>query len=133
MAHTWQLHRRMPAEPLGSVPSVLVVDDDDHSRSLAAAMLRRAGYQVLTASSPAEAFELLKARPAIAAVVSDVVMPQMTGFDFASEVKRFAPHMRFVFVSGFDEDQFRAPIADPFVPKPFSVGALAEAIATALA
>jgi CheY-like chemotaxis protein len=112
---------------------ILVVDDDDHIRSLAATLLRRAGYQVLTASVPDEAFEILRANDDVAVVVSDIVMPQMTGFDFSCEVRKFAPQVRFVFMSGFSEDQFRAPISDPFVPKPFAVGSLAEAIAAALA
>jgi len=111
---------------------VLVVDDDDHVRSLATLLLRHACYDLLAAGTPAEAIEVLHANPEIAAVLSDIVMPGMSGFDFSTEVKAFAPHVRFVFMSGFTEDQFRPPIADPFVAKPFGITALAEAIAAAL-
>jgi two-component system, cell cycle sensor histidine kinase and response regulator CckA len=120
-------------KPAHTAHCVLVVDDDDHIRSLAATLLRRAGYQVLTASQPDEAFEILQANPTVAVVVSDIVMPQMTGIDFSCEVHKFAPRVKFVFTSGYSEDQFRAPISDPFVPKPFGVGSLVAAIATALA
>ncbi len=111
---------------------VLVVDDDGHSCALAAAFLHRAGYEVLTASMPAQAIEVLHANPTIEAVVSDIVMPGMTGFDFSSEVKVFAPHVRFVFMSGYGEDQFRPAIDEPFVPKPFTLRSLADAVAAAL-
>jgi two-component system, cell cycle sensor histidine kinase and response regulator CckA len=111
--------------------TVLVVDDDDAIRSLAAMLLRRAGHNVLTASTPGEAIAILATR-VVAVVVTDVVLPEMTGYDFASEVRKFAPGVRFVFMSGYTNDQFRAPITDPFVPKPFSVGSLADAVAAAL-
>jgi two-component system cell cycle sensor histidine kinase/response regulator CckA len=123
----------MTAYPLRGSPRVLIVDDDDRIRALAEVLVRRAGYVVLTAACPGEAIEVLKANTDIGVVVSDIVLPEMTGFDFSSEVKKFAPGIRFVFMSGFPEDQFRAPISEPFVPKPFTVGSLGDAIAAALA
>jgi two-component system cell cycle sensor histidine kinase/response regulator CckA len=102
-------------------------------RALAAMLLHRAGFDVLTASTPSEAIASLNTHAGIAVVVSDIVLPEMTGFDFANEVRKAAPAIRFVFMSGFTEDQFRPPIAEPFVPKPFGAASLADAVVAALA
>ncbi|HZR25137.1 MAG TPA: response regulator [Vicinamibacterales bacterium] len=113
--------------------TVLVVDDDERIRSLAELVLRRDGYIALVAATPGDALALIRAHPEIRVAVIDVVLPVMTGFDLATELRALAPHVRIVFMSGFRSDHFRQPVNDPVVSKPFTVDALLEAIAAALA
>jgi two-component system, cell cycle sensor histidine kinase and response regulator CckA len=115
------------------VPTILVVDDDPRVRSVAETMLRRAGYTVVGACGPEEALAALVLEPAIEVAVIDIVMPVMTGFDLAKEIRRRVPAVKIVFMSGFQSDLVRQPVDEPVVTKPFKVGALSDAIATALA
>lgn len=67
--------------------SVLVVDDMDSQRQLMSNFLVRAGYDVTTAESGAEALEKVKvSKPDI--VVTDLVMPEVTGLELCRELKR---------------------------------------------
>jgi two-component system, cell cycle sensor histidine kinase and response regulator CckA len=122
----------MSACGLPSRSRVLVVDDDDRIRTVAALLLERAGHDVLTASTPREAMALLDSAAGVRVVVTDIVMPEMTGYDFAREVRRAHPLVRFVYMSGYANDQFREPVDDPYVVKPFATGALVAAVAAAL-
>lgn len=113
--------------------TVLVVDDDERIRSLAEMILRRDGYGVFVAATPGDALALIRAHAEIRVALIDVVLPVMTGFDLANELRAVAPHVRMVFMSGFRSDHFRQPVDEPVVSKPFTVDALTDAIATALA
>jgi CheY-like chemotaxis protein len=113
--------------------TILVVDDDPRVRSVASTFLRRDGYTVIGAASPDEALDLVALDPSIRLAVIDIVMPVMTGFDLAKEIRRIAPWMRIVFMSGFQSDLFQQPVDDPVVTKPFRIDALTDAVATAFA
>jgi chemosensory pili system protein ChpA (sensor histidine kinase/response regulator) len=66
---------------------VLLVDDSLSVRKIVAQMLRKAGHQVVTASDGQEALELLEQQP-FQAVVTDLEMPRMSGFELLEEVRR---------------------------------------------
>lgn len=76
-------------EPQQVRPSVLCVDDSEDILLICRTVLESGGYQVLTASSGAEALRLLKAHPVDAAII-DSVMPGMSGLELAHEIKRLA-------------------------------------------
>ena len=85
------LRQEGPEPPLAisAAGAVLVVDDDPDTRFLIVEMLQLSGIRCIQASNGAEALAKLAAHPnAIDAVVLDVVMPEMTGFDVANQVKR---------------------------------------------
>jgi CheY-like chemotaxis protein len=109
-----------------------VVEDDAGVRALAELVLRRAGHDVVAASSPYAAIAAVKAQTDIELALIDIVIPDMTGFDLASEIRRLAPWVRIVYMSGFTSDQFREPVDEPFVAKPFTVKALTQAVEQAL-
>ena len=67
---------------------VLLVDDSPFFRNLLTPLLNVAGYQVTTAENPAEALRLQEDGVEFDAIVSDIEMPGMNGFDFAAEVRR---------------------------------------------
>jgi CheY-like chemotaxis protein/anti-sigma regulatory factor (Ser/Thr protein kinase) len=130
--------RPIDAEPShGSVVphdggTVLVVDDDDDVRRMVERALRRASYTVMTAASGPEA--LVRARAyagAIDLLITDMVMPGMTGQDLLRELSAERPGLQVVFMSGYHQG---APV-DPrrFVAKPFDRATLLSAVAEALA
>jgi PAS domain S-box-containing protein len=123
----------LPREPAAHGELVLVVEDDAAVRAFAARALAEEGYRVIEAESGDRALELLRAeghRPAI--VLTDVVMPGMTGSELADAVSRLRPGTPVLFTSGYpDEEILRRGLLDPgaaFLPKPFSPEALVRAV-----
>jgi CheY-like chemotaxis protein len=90
----------------GGDETVLLVDDDTEVRRATSKVLAAGGYTVVAATSGTEALALLAARPDIAAVVSDIVMPGMSGVDLAREVATARPDLPLLLISGsvFDEN-----------------------------
>jgi CheY-like chemotaxis protein len=111
---------------------VLIVEDDPRVRSLGELVLRHAGYSVITAAGPIDALEAVRSQSDIGVIVTDVVMPEMNGFDLADQVHLLAPHIRMVFMSGFTNDDFKLSVETPFVAKPFTPQSLALGVQRAL-
>jgi two-component system cell cycle sensor histidine kinase/response regulator CckA len=112
--------------------TVLLVDDDDDVRRMVERVLRRAGYKVVVATSGADA--LTRARELggeIDLLLTDMVMPGMTGQDLVRELSVGHPRLEVVFMSGYHPG---API-DPrrFVAKPFEREALLDVVGSILA
>ncbi len=80
------VHTRIETAPTQRHP-VLLVDDSLSVRKVVAQMLRKAGHQVVTAADGQEALELLEQQP-FQAVVTDLEMPRMSGFELLEEVRR---------------------------------------------
>jgi signal transduction histidine kinase/CheY-like chemotaxis protein len=80
--------------------TLLVVDDSQDLRILAARLLTNAGFEVLTAASGVEAMAILQDRT-FDCLVTDIAMPEMGGIDLAESVSAVEPDMPVVFVSGF--------------------------------
>lgn len=88
-------------DPSGS-ETVLIAEDDPQVRHLAARVLRRYGYDVHEAADGAEALrvaERLVRRPAL--LVTDVIMPQMSGKELAERLRQHAPALRVLYMSGY--------------------------------
>ena len=115
--------------------TILLIEDEDAVRSVAQRALARAGYTVRAAASGDEALALLAADPAIDAVVSDVAMPGMDGPQTVRAVRERLPDVPVLFMSGYAEEQARRRIDvdnAAFLPKPFSVAQLTDAVARLL-
>lgn len=80
--------------------AVLVIDDNRDVADALAAALETAGYRAYARVSVRDALDALDSDPAIAAVISDVRMPDLDGFDFLRVVKHRFPHMRVFLVTG---------------------------------
>ena len=105
--------------------TILLIEDDDAVRGVAARMLTRAGYDVLEASKVTEALNIVRNNGhQIALVLTDMVMPEMSGSEVAREVLAMRPSARVLFMSGYTEDTvMRHRILDrdaAFIEKPFT-------------
>ncbi len=115
---------------LSGTGRVLLVEDEDSVRSFAVRALELRGYTVTAAASGQEAIEIVEENPgAIDLIVSDVVMPEMTGPEMMREVLKMRPEIRFIFISGYAEDALREEMMGHekfhFLAKPFSLKDLA--------
>jgi two-component system, cell cycle sensor histidine kinase and response regulator CckA len=115
--------------------TVLLVEDEASVRRMAAQMLERAGYTVLAASTPSEAFAIFEAEQArINLLLTDIVMPEMHGPVLAERLAARRPELRVVFISGYTDAM---PGSGPgaghvaFVAKPFTTATLIAAVQAA--
>ena len=118
-------------------PTILVVEDDEGVRTLTRRCLEGAGYRVLEAGDGAAALELVRANPgAFALVLTDVVMPELDGAGLARAVVELASPPPILFMSGYTDRAFveesLAGLGVGFVPKPFAIAGLTEAVAAAV-
>jgi PAS domain S-box-containing protein len=117
--------------------TILLVEDDDGLRKLAHTILESRGFRVLIASSGSEALEIFRRSPlSIDLVLSDLVMPQMSGQQLAIEIRRVYPPAKMVFMSGYSEhavlDQLVRDPTVSFVGKPFTATGLVNVVQRAL-
>ncbi len=122
-----------PRDLTGGSAVVLLVEDEEAVRRGGKRMLETRGYTVHEAGSGVEALDIMdELGGAVDIVVSDVVMPEMDGPTLLTELRKRYPDLKFIFVSGYAEDAFARNLpADAkfgFLPKPFSLKQLAEAV-----
>jgi signal transduction histidine kinase len=126
-----------PAEPDVARPgteTVLLVEDEDPVRRFAAYSLREAGYAVLEARNGVDALRVLQEQPArhIDIIVTDVIMPKMSGVELAAQIKRLHPKMQILFVSGYTGDTLDntgvSQSGITLLEKPFSTAQLTRKI-----
>ncbi|MGE0432119.1 MAG: response regulator [Planctomycetota bacterium] len=137
-----------PALPAAPVPdsapiaapadtTILVADDNDAVRMVTVMLLEDAGYNVLVASDGEEAIRIIREHPGqLDLVVTDVVMPHISGRELANQLRAIRPGVPVMFMSGYTErgavqngtidEGFR------YLQKPFAVGELLDAVRAAL-
>ena len=117
---------------------MLVVDDEAAIRDVAHRVLTRAGYRVVTAADGHEALGLLQDQGMAAdLVLTDVVMPGMTGAAFADQAHAMHPDLPILFMSGYEEqgaagEGWPGPGAQ-VIGKPFTRAALLARVTQLLA
>jgi two-component system cell cycle sensor histidine kinase/response regulator CckA len=118
---------------VGGTETILLVEDEDAVRAIARRVLAKHGYTVIEARHGAQALALLAARgDAVDAVLTDAVMPQMSGAELARTVRVLRPELPVIMMSGYidaDVDR-RGPVASPtsILSKPFTVETLLSAV-----
>lgn len=115
------------------MPSLLIVDDEPLTRSFVRLAMTRRGWSVKEAASVPEALRVLEQTP-VDVVLSDVVMPRVSGFALA---RALPPDLPFVFMSGhplapLSGDGLPREDAYPLLEKPFTIADLEGALMEAL-
>jgi len=113
-----------PRESAHGWETVLLVEDEDAVRALAREVLRRHGYIVLEARHGVDALRVAERHPdTIHLMVTDVVMPHMSGREVAERLNTVRPHMKVLFMSGYTDHALMNRELAPgsaFLQKPFT-------------
>ena len=121
----------------GRGEALLVVEDESALRRLMVRTLRGAGYDVIEAASGPDALQVVaRFRTSVALLVTDVVMPHMSGVELAADLRARWPSLRVLFTSGYAErvqSQLPQTPDDRFLPKPFTPAALRKQVEELLA
>ena len=121
-----------PDATKGGGETVLVVEDEEAVRNLVNRILTRSGYRVLQAASGQEAIELLEKEGPIELLLTDVIMPDMSGKELAQRLPAGSEGFKTLYMSGYtDEIVAREGILEAgvaFIQKPFNAGDLAKRV-----
>lgn len=118
--------------PLKHGETILVVEDTAATARITRILLESWGYRVLEAHTPTEAMVLFDAHgEEIELLLTDVMMPCMTGTQLATELRRLNPKLRVVYMSGYSETELNGT-SDMFLAKPFNPTGLAQTVRRAL-
>ncbi len=106
--------------------TLLLLDDEPNITAALTRLFRREGYQILVAHSPAEAFELLASHN-VGVILSDQGMPEMSGIEFLSRVKRLYPDVVRIILSGYTDlkliaEAFNQGAIYKYITKPWDDG-----------
>lgn len=117
--------------------TILIVEDEAAVRAIARRVLEREGFEVIEAGSAPDALRVAReVAGKIALVLSDVVLPGMTGTELCLALRDVHPEVPILFMSGYAEedvqDRVGAMDAAGFVAKPFTPRSLADAVRSAL-
>ncbi len=112
---------------------ILLVEDEDAVRKIAAKTLVRRGYEVVEACDGEEALEILEENPeSFDLLISDVVMPGLDGPSLLKAGRKYLGGARIVFISGYAQEEFSDTLSSDldisFLPKPFDIQQLAERV-----
>jgi two-component system cell cycle sensor histidine kinase/response regulator CckA len=133
-------HGESTATPVRSAAgseTVLLVEDEDGVRKLLTHVLHKRGYKVIEASNGAEALRLYERRgPEIQLVLTDMVMPQMSGRELGERLRALSPDLKIIYMSGYTDDVLvRTGALGPgmsFLQKPLRPEVLAAKVREAL-
>jgi two-component system cell cycle sensor histidine kinase/response regulator CckA len=131
-------NRVEPATTLTGTETILLVEDEPQIRRLAYEFLSESGYNVLASSDGRAALQILQERVVdVHLIVTDVIMPQMSGRELAERAREISPETKVLFMSGYTNDAIvRHGVLDPgtwFIQKPFAPDALARKVREVLA
>ena len=117
--------------------TVLLVEDDRLVRASLSRFLKGKGYTVLVAASPSEALGAARANDSIDVLVTDMVLPEITGSELARRLRASAPHMKVIFMSAHPAEVLSAQghllEGAPCLEKPFEMEVLESHLVQALA
>jgi len=118
-----------PRRPL----RILIVDDEEPIRRFVDRVLRDAGYVTLTAGGGVEAIEIAQKEEAFDVVVTDLMMPGLSGDELARRLRQDEPKLKVLYLTGYSDRLFKEKVTlwqdESFLEKPCSVKGLKEAVA----
>ena len=108
---------------------LLLVEDEDGVRRVLERVLTRHGHEVLTAAHPNEALEIAMQGTPMDMLITDVVMPGMSGPQLAARLTEMQPGLPVLFVSGYTDSPGELPVGANLLRKPFTNAALLREVA----
>jgi CheY-like chemotaxis protein len=120
-----------PIEPQGGAETILLVEDDQLVREAACAVLRAKGYQVLAAPHATDAVELLRSAQPIDLLLTDVILPGMTGPELSRLAQHLRPGLLLLYMSGYTDHILGEGVLEKgieLLQKPFTPRSLARKV-----
>jgi two-component system cell cycle sensor histidine kinase/response regulator CckA len=125
-------YARRLVKPSAPVGPVLVVDDEEPVLKFVDRVLREAGYKTVTASSGPEAIETAKRIGPLGALVTDVMMPGMSGDELVRILRQTEPNLKVLYLTGYSDRLFKEKAVlwadEAFLDKPCTIKGLREAV-----
>jgi PAS domain S-box-containing protein len=122
----------IPAAASHGTETILIVEDEDSVRTAARTILARRGYRVVDVAGPADALKFCQESPeAVDLLLTDVVMPLMSGPELASRLVGMCSETKVLYMSGYtSDDVLRHGVLEgtPFIQKPFTPESLARRV-----
>jgi CheY-like chemotaxis protein len=120
------------APPQGQGEIILLAEDEDRVREAGCEILESLGYRVLAAANGQQAMQVYRSAERVDLVLTDLVMPEMGGKELAQELRKIAPHVKVLAITGYavaeDVEELKQVGILDVVHKPFEVKTLAEVI-----
>lgn len=130
--HVSAIDRGQNTGPQDENIRILFVEDEDSVRTFAMRALKKKGYEVIGCNSAENALEQLEKDTAFNLLITDMVMPGMSGAELAGIVRRKIPAIKIILASGYSEEIARRELASSqdfeFMAKPFSLGDLTKKV-----
>jgi CheY-like chemotaxis protein len=123
----------LPA-PVSAPAAILVVEDDPRVLNATVAALNELGHRTIPCANPDQASALMAANPDVRLIITDVVMPGISGPELIAHLHPLYPHVGILFVTGYagEVEEAGAFGGHDVLRKPFTIGALEAAVAAAL-
>jgi two-component system cell cycle sensor histidine kinase/response regulator CckA len=125
-------YARRLVKPSAPVGPVLVVDDEEPVLKFVDRVLREAGYKTVTASNGPEAIETAKRIGPLGALVTDVMMPGMSGDELVRILRQTEPNLKVLYLTGYSDRLFKEKAVlwadEAFLDKPCTIKGLREAV-----
>ncbi|GJE74759.1 response regulator [Methylorubrum suomiense] len=107
--------------------TVLVVEDEEMLLSAVSMEFEDAGYDVLCAGTAEQAYDLLRARPRVDLLFTDIRLPgQLDGWDLAERARALQPDLPVIYVTGYSNEQPRQVAESVLVMKPYRMSAIID-------
>lgn len=121
-----------PADPQVSSIRILFVEDEDSVRTFAARALKKKGYDIICCNSSENALEQLEKDKNFDLLLTDMMLPGMSGTELAAIVKEKIPAIKIILASGYSEEIAKQGLSNSdefeFLAKPFSLGDLTQKV-----
>ena len=112
--------------------TILVVDDEEGIRKFITRVLQSAGYATAVAENGPDALRVAAGLPSLDLLVTDVIMPEMSGCEVARRLRETHPALKALYITGYSDRLFEEKVTmrehEAFVEKPCSMNALLEAV-----
>jgi two-component system cell cycle sensor histidine kinase/response regulator CckA len=115
---------------------ILIVDDEESILTYVDRVLSKAGYRTTLAMNGPDAIKVAAASGRLDLLLTDVMMPEMTGAELARRLRQGQPHLKVLYLTGFADQLFTEKVTlwedEAFLEKPCSAAALLQAVSLAI-
>jgi DNA-binding NtrC family response regulator len=80
---------------------IIITDDEEHILDVTKMILEEYGYEIITSNSPLNTLDIIKSDKDIDLLLTDIIMPEMNGYELAKLTKQISPNIKIIFMSGF--------------------------------